>query len=69
MNKPTRAKKSATIIGNVTTTNIFVESLKKGIIKADLSDHLPTFFSISTSKSQQNFSPFKLKKRVLTKFP
>ena len=64
INKPTRvAKKSATIIDNVITTNIFNESLKKGIIKSDLSDHLPIFFSISTSKLPQNSSPLKLKKR------
>ena len=61
------AKKSATIIDNVITTNIFNESLKKGIIKSDLSDHLPIFFSISTSKLPQNSSPFKLKNRFLTK--
>ena len=68
INKPTRvAKKSATIIDNVITTNIFDESFKKGIIKSNLSDHLPIFFSISTSKSPQNSSPLKLKKRFLTK--
>ena len=43
-------------------TNIFNESLKKGIIKSNLSDHLPIFFSISTSKFPQNSSPLKLKK-------
>ena len=65
INKPTRAaKKPAIIIDNVITTNIFDESLKKGIIKSDLSDHLPIFFSISTSKSPQNSSPLKLKKNV-----
>ena len=36
---------------------------KKGITKSDLSDHLLIFFSISTSKSPQTFSPLKLKKR------
>ena len=67
ISKPTRvAKKSATII-NVITTNIFDESLKKGIIKSDLSDHLPIFFSISTSKSPQNSSPLRLKKRFFNK--
>ena len=65
INKPTRvAKTSATIIDNVITANIFDESLEKGIIKSDLSDHLPIFFSTSTSKSPQNFSPLKLKKRI-----
>ena len=64
INKPTRvAEKSATIIDNVITTNIFNESLKKGIIKTDLSDHLLVFFSISTSKLSQNSSPIKVEKR------
>ena len=68
INKPTRvAKNSATIIDNVITTNIFDGSLKKSIIKSDLSDHLPIFFSISTSKSPQNSSPLKLKNVFLTK--
>ena len=63
INKPTRVgKKSATIIDNVITTNIFHESLKKSITKFNLSDHLPIFYSISTSKSLQNPSPLKLKK-------
>ena len=57
------AKNSATIIDNVIITNIFNESLKKGIIKSYVSDHLPVFFSISTSKLPQNSSPLKLKKR------
>ena len=38
------AKKSATISDYVITTNFFNESLKKGIIKSDLSDHLRVFF-------------------------
>ena len=60
INKPSRvAKKSATTIDNVITTNIFNESLKKGIIKSDLSDHLPIFFSISTSKLAQSSSLLK----------
>ena len=63
INKPTQvAKTSATKIDNVITTNIFDESLKKGIIKSDLSDHLPIFFSISTSKQPQDSSPLKPKK-------
>ena len=68
LNKPTRlAKKSAIIMDIAITTNIFDESLKKGIIKSDLSDHLPIFFSIRTSKSPQNFSPLKLKKHFFNK--
>ena len=65
INKPTRlAQKSTAIIVNVITTNIFNESLKKGIIKSDLSDHSPIFFSISTLKLPQNSSPLKLKKHI-----
>ena len=59
------SQKSATIIDNVISTNIFDESLKKGIIKSNLSHHLPIFFPISTSKSPQSSSPLKLKKRIL----
>ena len=63
INKPTQvAKKPATIID--ITTNIFNESLKKGIIKSDLSDHLSIFFSISTFKLPQNYSLLKLEKRI-----
>ena len=43
---------------------IFDESLKKGIIKSDLSDYLPILLLISTSKSPQNYFPLKLKKRI-----
>ena len=65
INKPTLlAQKSTTIIDNVITTNNFSESLKKGTIKSDLSDHSPIFFSISTLKLPQNSSPLNLKKRI-----
>ena len=48
INKTTRvAKKYATIIDNIITTDLFNEALKKGIIKSDISDHLPIFFSIN----------------------
>ena len=66
INKPTRiAKKPATVTGNVTTTNIFDKSLKKGIVKSDFLDHLSIFFSVSTTKLPQNSSPLKHKKRIL----
>ena len=65
INKPTLlAQKSTTIIDNVIITNNFNESLKKGTIKSDLSDHSPIFFSISTLKLPQNSSPLNLKKRI-----
>ena len=44
--KSTAEKKPYYLIGdhhNVITTNIFNESLKKGVIKSDLLDHLPIF--------------------------
>ena len=58
------AKKSATITNNDITTSIFDESIKKGIIKSNLLDHLWIFFSISTLKFLQNSSLFKLKQRI-----
>ena len=63
-----RKKKPYYLVGDLNIDNaittIFSMSLKKkGIIKSDLSDHLPVFFSISTSKSPQNSSTLKLKKR------
>ena len=45
------------------TTNTFDEPSKK-TIKSNLSDLLPIFFSITTSKSPQNFSLLKHKKRI-----
>ena len=48
INKPTRiTQTSATLIDNIITTDIFNKSLKKGIIKSDVSDHFPIFFSIN----------------------
>ena len=41
--------------------------LRKGVIKSNLSDHLPIFFSVTTSKLPQNSSPFKHKKRIFNK--
>ena len=37
---------SASLIDNILTTDIFNSFLKKGIIKWDVSDHFPIFFSI-----------------------
>ena len=68
ISKQTRVtKRSATIIDNVITTNMFHEYLKKGIIKSDISDHSPIFCSISASKSRKNSSPLKLIKRIFNK--
>ncbi|MBY0581188.1 MAG: hypothetical protein K2P53_05865, partial [Rickettsiales bacterium] len=67
INKPTRiTETSATSLDNIITTDIFNKSLKKGIIKCDITDHFPIFFSTSISPvkiSQQNL---KFKKRFYT---
>ena len=45
--RPTRiSEHSASLIDNILTTDIFNNSLKKGIIKSDVSDHFPIFFSL-----------------------
>ena len=61
--KPTRvAGDSATLIDNIITTEIFDANLKKGIIKHDLSDHFPIFFSLNTSKLKKQ-EPVKVLRR------
>ena len=63
--KPTRVTvDTATIIDNVITTEIFDPDLRKGIIKNDLSDHFPIFFSINISKTKKQKEKMKIKKRV-----
>ncbi|XP_065658222.1 uncharacterized protein LOC136082726 [Hydra vulgaris] len=48
IDRPTRiTEKTASIIDNIVTNDVFNESLKKGIIKSDISDHFPIFFSIN----------------------
>ncbi|XP_065658943.1 uncharacterized protein LOC136083470 [Hydra vulgaris] len=47
INKPTRITQTTTsLIDNIITNDIFNNSLKKGIIKSDISDRFPIFFSI-----------------------
>ena len=51
--KPTRVcKNSATIIDNVLTNCVFDNTLKKAIIKSDISDSFPIIFTIQTGKNQ-----------------
>jgi hypothetical protein len=53
INRPTRVSAhSATLIDNIITTEVFDKSLRKGIIKTDVSDHFPIFFAIDISKRQ-----------------
>ena len=45
INHSTRiSEHSASLTDNILTTDIFNNSLKKGIIKSDVSDHFPMFF-------------------------
>ena len=65
INKPTwEAKKSATIIDNIITTNICDESLIKGTIELNFLDHLPIFVPISTSILLKSSSPLKFTKSI-----
>ena len=53
INHPTRiSKHSARPIDNILTADIFNNSLKKGMIKSDVSDHLPIFLSIQLTKKK-----------------
>ena len=53
IDKPTRiCKNSATIIYNILTNCLFDNTLKKAIIKRDISDHFPIIFTIQAGKNQ-----------------
>ena len=69
INRPTRiSEHSASLIDNILTTDIFNNSLKKGIIKSDVSDHFPIFFSIRLTKEKLQEGAIKIKKkRVFSK--
>ena len=57
----------ASLIDNILATNIFNNSLKKGIIKSDVSDHFPIFFSIQLTKEKLQEGIIKIKKQVFNK--
>ena len=64
INRPTRiSEHSASLIDNILTTDIFNNSLKKGIIKSDVSDHFPIFFSIRLTKEKLQEVVIKIKKK------
>ena len=51
INRPTQiSEHSASLIDNILTTDIFNNSLKEGIIKSEVSDHFPIFFSVQLTK-------------------
>ena len=53
INRPTRiSEHSASLIDNILTIDIFNNSLKKGIIKSNVCDHFPRFFSIRVTKEK-----------------
>ena len=63
INRPTRISEySASLTDNILTTDIFTNSLKKGIIKSDVSDHFPIFFSIQMTKEKFREGVVKIKK-------
>ena len=68
INRPTRiSEHSASLIDNILTTDIFNNSLKKGIIKSDVCTHFPIFFSIRLTKEKLQEGVIKIKKRVFSK--
>ena len=63
INQPTRiSEHSASLIDNILTTDTFNNSLKKGIIKSNVSDHFAIFFSIRLMKEKLQESVTKIKK-------
>ncbi|XP_065639571.1 uncharacterized protein LOC136072316 [Hydra vulgaris] len=69
INKPTRVTPtSITAVDNILTNSIFDTSLKAGIIKTDISDHFPVFFSLTQDIKSINSCKIKIYKRKINKF-
>ncbi|XP_065664776.1 uncharacterized protein LOC136086406 [Hydra vulgaris] len=69
INKPTRVTPtSITAIDNILTNSLFDTSLKAGIIKADISDHFPIFFSLTQDIKSNNSCKIKTYKSKINKF-
>ena len=67
INRPPRiSEHSASLIDNILTTDIFNNSLEKGILKSNVSDHSPIFFSIQLTKEKLQESVLKIQKNVLS---
>ena len=63
INRPTLiSKHSASFIDNILMTDIFNNSLKKGINNLDVFDHFPIFFSIRLTKEKLQEGVIKIKK-------
>ena len=56
-------KNSETIIDNILTNCVFENTLKKAIIKSDISDHFPIMFTIQTAKNQSKCQDLVYNKR------
>ena len=66
INRPTRiSEHSASLIDNILTTGIFNNSLKKDIIKLDLSNHFQMLFSIQLTKERLQEDVIKIQKEFL----
>ena len=63
--RPTRiSEHSASLNDNILTTDTFKNSLKRGIIKSDVSDHFPIFFSVQLTNKKLREGIIKIKKGV-----
>ena len=66
INRPTRiSEHSAKLIDSILKTDIFNNSLKKGITKSDVSDQFSRFFSIQLTKENPRKGVVKIKKEFL----
>ena len=66
INRPTRiSEHSASLIDNILTTDIFNNTLEKGIIKSDVSDHFQIFYSVQLTKEKLREGVRKIKKEFL----
>ena len=66
INRPTRISEySASLIDNILKADIFNNSLEKGAMKSDISDHFPIFFSIQLTKEKLREGVIKIKKNCL----
>ena len=64
INRPIRiSEHSASLIDNILTTDMFNNSLTKGIFKWDISGHFPIFFSTRFTKEKLQEGVIKIKKR------
>ena len=69
INKPTRVTQSSvTSIDNILTNTILDDTLKAGIIKTDISDHFPIFFSLSSDTKTTKDCKIEIHKRKIDKF-